>query len=420
MNSDTWSERSTVSTARPDATPDTPAGPGPTGPDGGQNTAQRPTALRRRTVWIRRLIPLGVVVAAGVAVAVIATLEPREDNAPVVDIPPVNVTIQTVKPIPELTDSFRLTAVVEANRVVAVAAEVAGRVERYARRDRAVEWGGRVIPAGAELDEGQPISAGEPIVYLNDAVLKARYERARAQKEFDDIEFERISELYRQGTASKTELDDRRTKRDVSNAAADEALEELQRAVVAAPVTGVLNCLPMEVGEYATPGLQVAEIVDLRTVKIVVYVPERDVHYLQVGEPATVLIRNPVRDERIGTITYISELSDESTRTTRVEITIDNADRSLRSGQLVQARLDRRTLQDVIMVPLGAVIPLETEKAVYVVDDEDRAERRTVELGFLKERSVRILSGLEAGDRLIVAGHRYVGPGQRVAIREEW
>ena len=81
--------------------------------------------------------------------------------------------------------------------------------------------------------------------------------------------------LYKEGTASKTELDDKRTKKDISIATRNEAAEELERTTVIAPISGILNTLPMEVGEYASPGMQVAEIVDMTKAKVVVNVPEK-------------------------------------------------------------------------------------------------------------------------------------------------
>jgi len=122
-----------------------------------------------------------------------------------------------------------------------------------------------------------------------------------------------------------------------------------------------------------------------------------------------------VEKQLTGTISYISALADERTRSPRIEIALDNRGRLLRSGQIVDVRLKRRVLKDVIMVPLQAVIPLEDGKAVYVVEDS-KAARRDVTIGFIKGSRVRITSGLKPGDKLIVAGHRYVGPGQSVKI----
>ena len=68
-----------------------------------------------------------------------------------------------------------------------------------------------------------------------------------------------------------------------------------------------------------------------------------------------------------------------------------------------------------ILVPLSAVIPLEGGRAVYVVEN-GVAVRRPVTLGFLVGQSVHVLSGLSAGDLLIVEGQRYVAPGKPVRI----
>jgi membrane fusion protein (multidrug efflux system) len=88
--------------------------------------------------------------------------------------------------------------------------------------------------------------------------------------------------------------------------------------------------------------------------------------------------------------------------------------RELRSGRIVRVRLTRRVLTDVIMIPLQAVIPLDEEQAVYVVAN-GTAQRRVVELGFMKGWQVQVRRGLSAGDRLIVSGHRFVAPGQPVS-----
>jgi membrane fusion protein (multidrug efflux system) len=84
----------------------------------------------------------------------------------------------------------------------------------------------------------------------------------------------------------------------------------------------------------------------------------------------------------------------------------------------VQARLTRQVLQDVIMIPLLAVIPMEEGKSVYVVESS-KAERREVKLGVIKGDRIQVTSGLQPGDQLIVAGHRFVAPGQNVNVVSE-
>jgi membrane fusion protein (multidrug efflux system) len=123
-----------------------------------------------------------------------------------------------------------------------------------------------------------------------------------------------------------------------------------------------------------------------------------------------------------GTISFISELADPQTRSTRMEVLLENKERLLRSGQIVRARLTRRILKDAILIPLLAVIPMEDGMAVYVVTSPEgvpkttQAERRQVELRTIKGDRVQVTAGLQPGDKLIIAGHRFVAPGQKVNI----
>jgi membrane fusion protein (multidrug efflux system) len=363
-------------------------------------------------------MPAVVLVTALALVGLIAFMPNEAEPQPNNGVPSVNVIVQTVHPIPELADTFTLSAVVEPDRVVHVAAEVAGRVERFGLRAQPVSWRGRDIPAGKPIEEGEPIAEEDPIVYLNTDLLKARFDRAQAQFEYDQTEYDRVADLYERGVTSKTEFDDAAATRNVSKATLDEAARNLERAEIVAPIGGILNRLPVEIGEYASPGQEVAEIVSIDRAKVVVQVPERDIYFLGLGDSTDVFIDALEETRLTGEISYISELADDLTRTTRVEITVDNRRHLLRSGQIVRARLTRRVLTDVIMIPLGSVIPLEQGRVVYVAND-GHAERREVELGLIEGRSVRVLRGLEAGDRLIVAGHRYVGPGQPVTVVEQ-
>jgi RND family efflux transporter MFP subunit len=175
------------------------------------------------------------------------------------------------------------------------------------------------------------------------------------------------------------------------------------------------------VGEYVTmmPRTTVAEIVDTSVVKVAVELPERDTAFLSIGQKVDVVADIKGREVSLaGRTTFISQLADARTRCTRMEITVANQEGLLRSGQIVHVRLTRQILKDAILVPLAAVIPMENGKAVYVVESS-KSQRRNVELGMIRGDRVQIRSGLKPGDQLIVAGHRFVAPGQKVEIVSE-
>ncbi len=348
---------------------------------------------------VKLLIAFGTLAALGA----VSQLPQRKQEAPATEAPPVKVAVMTVTAAPELPDTFELPAVVEPNRIVTVSAEADGRIE----------WIG--------VKEGDLVRAGDPLIRLNTDLLRAQFQRAEAQAKFNQTEFDRIKGLVDKGAAPVRDLDSAAAQLAINKAQLEECRVRLARAQITAPLTGVLNDLPVELGEYVTmmPLTTLAKIVDIDTVKVAVEVPERDMAFLATGQKAEVSLNDRGQPCSLnGTITFISQIADARTRSTHMEITLPNQQHVLHSGQIVTVRLTRQILKDAIMIPLLAVIPMEDGRAVYVVESA-KAARRNVELGTIKGDRIQIRSGLTPGDKLIVAGHRFVAPGQKVDIVPE-
>ena len=356
---------------------------------------------RGTKAWLRRNALKAAIAAVAIAVVIaVGKLDKQDRQVAATAAPPVNVTVMTVTAEPNLADTFELPAVVEPNRVVNVSAEFEGRVER--------------IPC----KEGAEVQAGDLLVELNSDLIRPAYEIAKAQVERDEIEYKRMKNLVEEDATSRQDLDNATTKLAISKAQLEEVAARLERTRILAPITGVLNDIMVEVGEYVAIGTSVAEIVETKVVKVVVQVPEKDIVFFDVGRQAEVLVHTRDGDKRFkGKITFISELADRQTRSTRIEITLPNKDRIVRSGQIVSAKLTRRILNDAVMIPLLAVIPMEEGHSVYVVNSS-QAKRREVKLDIIKGDRVRIKSGVQPGDKLIIQGHRFVAPGQTVNVVE--
>lgn len=352
--------------------------------------------------WLRRNATKVVIFFVAIAILTAVVKMPvRKRDAPPTEAPPVNVTVMTVTAQEQLADTFDLPAVVEPNRVVTVAAEVAGRVER--------------IP----VKEGSSVCAGDLLIQLNADLVRPQFDVTKARVDRDQIEFDRMAGLFKENAAPRRDLDNATTQLAISKAQLEEVRARLDRTRILAPIRGVLNNLLVEEGEYVQAGTTVGELVDTDIVKVVVLVPERDIAFFAAGQKAEIFADVKGQEKSLaGTTSFISELADQQTRSTRMEITVDNKQRLLRSGQIVRARLARQILRDVIFVPLLAVIPMEEGKAVYVVNSS-QAQRREVELRIIKGDRIQVTRGLMPGDRLIIAGHRFVAPGQNVKIVSE-
>ncbi|MCL5281651.1 MAG: efflux RND transporter periplasmic adaptor subunit [Planctomycetes bacterium] len=370
----------------------------------GDRSTQLDVREPKRGGLARKVVKLAIVLAAlGAVVGIGLGVSSNKKDTPPTEVPPVKVTAIPVVTEPTLADTFELPAVVEPNKVIEVSAEGDGKIE----------WIGP--------QKGSLVRKGEPLIRLNTELLQAEFQMAQAQAKNNQTEFDRIKGLVEKGAAPSRDMDAAATQLVISKAQLEQARIRLARASIAAPMAGVLNDVPVEVGEYVTlmPRTTVAEIVDTSVVKVAVEIPERDVPFLSVGQQTAVIADNKGCEVSLtGTTTFISQVADARTRCTRMEITVPNQEGCLRSGQIVHVRLTRQILKDAILIPLAAVIPMEDGKAVYVVESS-QAQRRRVELGLIRGDRVQIRSGLKPGDRLIVAGHRFVGAGQKVEVVPE-
>ncbi|MGD8786043.1 MAG: efflux RND transporter periplasmic adaptor subunit [Phycisphaerales bacterium] len=352
--------------------------------------------------WLRRNATKAIIIVVAILVVTIISKLPnrKQDTTPPAEIP-VNVTVMNVVSQSRLADTFDLPAVVEPNRIITVSAEIAGRIEQ--------------IP----LKEGSMVNSGDLLIQLNSDLVRPEFDMAEAQAKRDKLEYDRIVNLVKENATPQRDLDDAATRLAISKATLEEVRARLDRTRILASTKGTLNELFVEEGEYVQAGTAVAELVDTDTVKVVVEVPERDIGFFTIGRQADIFVDIKGQTNSLtGTISFINKLADPRTRSTRAEITLINKDQLLRSGQIVRARLMRRTLNNTIMIPLLAVIPMENNKAVYVVNS-DMAVRREVELGIIKGDRVQITRGLEPGDRLIIDGNRFVAPDQKVNIISE-
>ena len=351
----------------------------------------------------RKLFPLALLIALAVPGGC------KDKETPPIERPPVNVSVVTITALASKADSFDLHAKVEPNRVVHVAAEVDGRIEEVC------------------CEEGTRVKAGansKPIIKLNTDLLTAKFKQAEAQRDLDKQEYKRMVKLRASKTATESELERITEQANASQAALDEAEALLNRTEIHPPIDGILNHRPVEKGDYVQAGTVVAEIVDTDTVKIVAHVPERDIHFLNLGDKAGIIYTYRRQRRTLdAAITFISKLSHPRSLTTQIEVKIDNSSGEFFSGQIVTLRLKRRELKNVIMIPMDSVIPLpqasgQSKYAAYVAEG-GKARRRTglvIDLAFIEGKNVRLVSGLKAGEKLIVAGHRYVGPDQPIRI----
>ena len=339
-----------------------------------------------------------ILVMAAVVIVLILLPKPTRSTEQPSQERTTDVRVIEVQPGP-LSDWIELPASVEPFVSTEVSAEV----------DGLIDWIGP--------SEGDIIAErGTPLLRIDQRTFLARVNEAQAAYELSSDICRRFEQLHEEGIATDEQLDQCRTKVETDAAALDIAKIQLEKATIVAPMAGVLNRSYFDAGEYLRTGDRVADIVVIDPVKVLVKVPEKDIHFIRRGQKILVSLEFIRGKSYEGTVSYISVVGDPATRTYDVEVTVPNPDLEILPSMIATVKSLRAELADAITVPLFSVIP-KGDFSVLYVEENGKARERLVQLGILDGNRVQIVSGLEPNERLIVEGQRELADGEPVRVR---
>ena len=187
---------------------------------------------------------------------------------------------------------------------------------------------------------------------------------------------------------------------------------QLADLVIRAPFEGRTGLRRVSVGSLVSPGTVITTLDDTKIIKLDFAVPETFISILREGLPVVAhSVAFPNREFK-GAIASIDSRLDPTTRAVMVRAELPNSDGALKPGMFLNVSL-REERGQVITIPEEALVPEEGRQFVFVVTDE-RVQKREVSIGRRKPGKVEIVSGLAAGDRIVVEGTQKVRDGVRV------
>jgi len=247
-------------------------------------------------------------------------------------------------------------------------------------------------------------------------MLRAHRERAIADRDLARQQLERVQRLRAQNAASPADLE--RAAAGARSGEASLAVLELQieRTTVRAPFAGRVGQRFVSVGDYATSATRLLTLQTTDPQRAVIEVPERHAASLRRGQ--TVEFTVAAQPGRVfqGIVDFIDPVVQSASRTIVVKARAPNGAQLLKAGMFIEARLATATRAAAIVVREDAIQPLRTANVVWAVVD-GHASRRIVQLGTRSQGVVEILSGVQAGEQVVVGGLERMAEGMPVAPR---
>lgn len=262
----------------------------------------------------------------------------------------------------------------------------------------AAEVNGRLLQVHAEV--GERVLKGQPLATLDDSVLTSMHASAKAELELASSEMDRVQRLVDAAVASQRELDAAKSAFKRAVAALEVAQTDLQRAVVRAPVNGIVEERLNGPGDLAFPGKPLYSLYDPTRLVLDVQIPIDDRHAVALGTELPWTIGNHSATSKV---MEIAPSSDPRSRTLRVRLELgsqpDEFLATLAPGTFGVLRYSAGQ-RPFVSIPVAALRQVGQVQMVLVQDEHQQWRRRAVRTGQQREDQIEILAGLVGGETI--------------------
>lgn len=345
-----------------------------------------------RTLRFGALLLLTLIVA-GLSYFIVAASGP---HPPAVARAPTPVRVIDV-PLVQRPSQLPLVGKLQARQSIVITPEVSGR-----------------ITALPDATHGE-VAAGARLIQLDNAKQQAAFAEAEAFLRNEQRKLRDMQRLARKGVVTQNDLEGQASVVEQALARRDMAAFELSQRRLLAPFAGRVSLFDVSLGALVNPGETLLHLDDLASMRLDLAVPERYFSRLQPGTEVTAVTAAWPERTFPGTLKVIDSRVDVDSLNIKVRFEFPNPQRLLRPGMLMQVTLPFAS-EPLPLIPMQAVEFQGSDRFVYLLGPESRVKRQAVVLGESADSQVSVLSGLKAGDRLVVEGLVALKSGQQVKV----
>ena len=288
--------------------------------------------------------------------------------------------------------------------------------------------------AKIEIKDGQEVKAGDLLFVLDDRNDKANYEKLKALADDAQKQYLRAKELVAKNFISKAGLETTLANAKSAQAAARAAEVQLSFDYIRSPIdgrAGIVNVFPgslVQASNVVTTATSstatssvgsMVTITQLNPINVQFVIPEKDIPVMLENQldgdamSVKVTVGESGKKTYEGKVLVIDNQVDPSIAAVRVKAQIPNDSKTLLPGQFARVSLIASTLKDALAIPSQAVVINPRGKLVYVIDKDGKAVSKPVKVVYEYQGS-SVVTGIEAGDRVVVEGKQNLRPGSKV------
>jgi len=246
---------------------------------------------------------------------------------------------------------------------------------------------------------GDRVKKGQVLVTLDDREIRQQLTAAEAQLNQAKTEYERAKQLFEKEATTQQALTAAESGYAAARAQVEQVKVMLTYAQVTSPIDGIVTDRRIEAGDLANPGMLLLAVYDPLRMRLEAHVPVRLIERITLDQPVEVTLERPARTLKGHVAEIVSEV-DASSRTQLVKVHLDDIEGNILPGTFGRLWVDAEP-REAFFVPASAVRHLGQLSFVQVAQ-EGRTRQRLVKIGPNRDDRIEILSGVQAGDRVLV------------------
>lgn len=267
------------------------------------------------------------------------------------------------------------------------------------------------------VKSGQMVKKGQALFQINPATLLAKLESVDARLKLAKVNYEQQQEIYKKGFGSKILLATAKSRYTATIEEAQQAKAQLNLAEVRAPVAGRVGLRIVKLGDYVDAGSALISLDVKSALRVDFSVPQRYLSQLRLGQ--TVLVQSEAFPGKVfkAKLYAINARITPEVRSVRLRAMLQTPAKEVLSGLFGAVRLNLTESNPVVVVPKSAVTYNISGSTVFIVNQTThKAESVVVKTGSYRGGSVALLSGVKAGDWIVISGQNKLRDGALVAV----
>ena len=264
------------------------------------------------------------------------------------------------------------------------------------------------------FDDGERVKKGDLLVTLRHDQEQALIAELDATLKEQRRQLNRLKDLEKQSATAKSALEQQQSLIDATVARRNVATANLQEKFIKAPFSGLLGLRQISPGQLVTSNTVITTLDDISKIKVEFQLPEKYLTQVAVGQTVRanhIAFKQPF----IGQVDAIGSRIDQTSRAFTVRALFDNKLNALRPGMLLQLAIVFES-NKALVIPESAIVPVNNEHFVYVLNSDNSVSRTKIEIGKRKPGLAEVLSGLEEGQKVVHKGVLKIRDGAKVKL----